>query len=147
LWESIANQVSPAPDHAHTALFLHRPVLRPGSGETARKVRYVSLAAAERLLTGPSQPTLRMLVYRHTHQYVDTTIDGVRHLWMSSTAFILPDDLQTRIGEKLVGIGMLDLSEGAARFDLWCPDGMTRHDVANLRFFRDMSGDIVTEGA
>jgi hypothetical protein len=60
---------------------------------------------------------------------------------MPSTAFILPDDLQLRIGEKLVGIGLLDLGDGNARFDLWCPDGMRRHDVSTQQFFRAMADE------
>ncbi len=92
-------------------------------------------AAADRLLKGPLQPTLRLVVSGHAHQYLDTTVDGVCHLWMPSSAFILPDAMQSRIGEKLVGIGLLDVSQGIARFDLWCPDGMKRHDVSSLDFF------------
>jgi hypothetical protein len=111
-------------------------VLRPRSGELARKGRYVPVEAAERLLSGPLRPTLRLVVSGHTHQYFDLTIEGVRHLWMPSTAFILPDDMQARIGEKLVGIGVLDFSGSAARFDLWCPDGMVRHDVSTLPFYQ-----------
>jgi predicted phosphodiesterase len=144
LWEWIAEQARPAPDHAHTALFLHRPVSRPQSGELARKGRYVRSGATERLLKGPLQPTLRLVASGHTHQYLDTTIEDVRHLWMPSTAFILPDDMQSRIGEKLVGIGLLELSEGTARFDLWCPDGMTRHDVSTLEFFQATAEGVTT---
>jgi predicted phosphodiesterase len=142
LWAWIEEQARPGAEHAHTALFLHRPMLRPLSSEYARKGRYVSRAAADRLLKGPLQATLRVVVSGHAHQYVDTTADGVRHLWMPSTAFILPDDMQTRIGEKLVGIGLLDLGEDTARFDLWCPDGMKRHDVSALDFF-NTADDIV----
>lgn len=144
LWEWIAEQGRSAPDHTHTALFLHRPMLRLQSGELARKGRYVGSAATERLLKGPLQPTLRLVVSGHAHQYVDTTVEGVRHLWMPSIAFVLPDDMQTRIGEKLVGIGLLDVSEGTARFDLWCPDGMTRHDVSTLQFFKATADDLST---
>lgn len=144
LWAWIANQVGHAADHAHTVLLLHRPMLRPRSGELTRKGRYVSRAATERLLKGPLQSTLRLVVSGHTHQYIDTTVDGVRHLWMPSTAFILPDDIQTRIGEKLVGIGLLDLGEDAARFDLWCPDGMRRHDVSTLEFLRAKAESATT---
>lgn len=147
LWAWIAEQAGPAPDHAHTALFLHRPMLRLQSGESARRGRYVSRAATERLLTGPLAATLRLVISGHTHQYLDTTVDGVRHLWMPSTAFILPDDMQARIGEKLVGIGLLGLGAGAVSFDLWCPDGMRRHDVSKLEFFRAKSGEAVTEEA
>jgi predicted phosphodiesterase len=140
LWEWIEEQAGPAADHAHTALFLHRPVLRPQFSEIARKGRYVSRAATERLLKGPLQRTLRLVVSGHTHQYLDTTVDGVRHLWMPSTAFILPDDMQTRVGEKVVGIGLLDVGEETAKFDLWCPDGMVRHDIGTLEFFNAADG-------
>ncbi|MEI7465712.1 MAG: metallophosphoesterase [Burkholderiales bacterium] len=139
LWAWIEEQARPGPEHVHTALFLHRPMLRPLSSEQMRKGRYVSRSATERLLKGPLQPTLRMVVSGHAHQFLDTTVEGVRHLWMPSTAFILPDDMQMRIGEKLVGIGVLDLDQDAARFDLWCPDGMKRHDVSALDFFNDNS--------
>jgi hypothetical protein len=53
LWEWIANQDGHAAGHAHTVLFLHRPMLRPRSRELARKGRHVSRAATERLLGGP----------------------------------------------------------------------------------------------
>jgi predicted phosphodiesterase len=142
LWAWIESQARPAPGHWHTALFLHRPMLRSGSSELARKGRYVSRAAAERLLGGPLQPTLRLVVSGHTHQYLDTVVDGVRHLWMPSTAFILPDEMQARVGEKLVGIGLLGLSDDTASFDLWCPDGMTRHDVSTLEFFKTTTEDM-----
>lgn len=135
LWNWLAQQVGPTATHAQTALFLHRPMLRPQPGEFARQGRYVNAGATRRLL-GLLERTLRVVVSGHTHQYLDCKVDGVRHVWMPSTAFILPDDLQTRIGEKLVGVGLLDVRDGAAAFDLWCPDGMTRHDVTELPFFR-----------
>lgn len=148
LWQWIADQAGHPGTHAHTALFLHRPLIRPQSGERTRKGRYVASGAAERLLNGPLQSTLRLVVSGHTHQYLDITVQGVRHVWVPSTAFILPDDMQARIGEKLVGIGQLDLSDDAARFDLWCPDGMTRHDVCTLQFFRALTDVAATrEGA
>lgn len=135
LWHWIEQQADPEPGHRHTVLFLHRPLLRLQAGEHRRKGRYVGVEPARRLLKGPLASTLRMVVSGHTHQYLDTTIDGVRHVWMPSSAFVMPDEMQTRIGEKLVGIGLLQLSDEAARFDLWCPDGMTCHDVCDLRFF------------
>jgi hypothetical protein len=36
---------------------------------------------------------------------------------MPPTAFILRDDRQTRLGERLVGIELIDRGEEAARFD------------------------------
>ena len=48
---------------------------------------------------------------------------------MPSTAFYLPDELQDRVGEKIIGLGVLDLARGALRFDLVCPEGMIRHNA------------------
>lgn len=140
-WRWMESQVSSdtSRTHAHTALFLHRPVFRPPWDEPARQGRYVASTAAERLLDGPLRPTLRLVVSGHTHQHLDVTVRGVRHVWMPSSAFVLPDALQSRVGEKLVGIGVLDLSGAAVQFDLWCPDGMARHDVSTLPFFHAMA--------
>lgn len=134
-WQWLDDIAGQAATATHTAVFLHRPVWRPNSGELARKGRYVARAPAQRLLGGVLQPSLRLVVSGHTHQYLDLNVAGVRHVWMPSTAFVLPDEMQARIGEKLVGIGLLELGEGDARFDLWCPDGMTRYDVSTLPFF------------
>jgi 3',5'-cyclic AMP phosphodiesterase CpdA len=140
-WRWMEAQVSSdtSSAHAHTALFLHRPVFRPPWDEPTRQGRYVPSEAAERLLDGPLRPTLRLVVSGHTHQHLDVTVRGVRHVWMPSSAFVLPDAMQSRVGEKLVGIGMLDLSGAAAHVDLWCPDGMARHDVSTLPFFHAMT--------
>jgi 3',5'-cyclic AMP phosphodiesterase CpdA len=136
LWAWLAGQCEKAGDQGHTALFLHRPLWRQRPGDVVRLGRYVDAAASHRLLNGPLSSTLRLVVSGHAHQYADTTVDGVRHLWMPSTAFILPDDMQPRVGEKVVGVGLLDLGTDTARFDLWCPDGMRRHDVSMLDFHR-----------
>lgn len=146
-WQWLTSQASASADHAHTALFLHRPLLRLQPAEHDRHGRYVRKEETARLLAGPLKSTLRLVVSGHTHQYLDIVVDGVRHIWMPSTAFILPDELQTRIGEKLVGMGMIDLSNEAAQFHLWCPDGMARHDVTQLRFLEAVAREVATEGS
>jgi 3',5'-cyclic AMP phosphodiesterase CpdA len=140
-WRWIEDQAGRAEPDSSTALFLHRPLWRP-RGESMRKGRYVPGDAAERLLDGPLRSTLRLVVSGHAHQYLDLGIDGVRHVWVPSTAFILPDDMQARIGEKVVGIGLLQLDDGNAQFDLWCPDGMKRHDVSSLALFHGTADEL-----
>ena len=39
----------------------------------------------------------------HVHQYRNTEAAGTRHVWGTSTAFVLPDRLQPRYGTKEVG--------------------------------------------
>jgi hypothetical protein len=81
-----------------------------------------------RLLDLLAPVDLRLVLSGHTHQYLDRTIRGVRHVWLPSTAFIIPEPMQDRIGEKVTGVGVLDLEE-TCRFDLVCPDGMRRHSL------------------
>ena len=147
LWRWIDDQArSRASASGHTALFLHRPAWRPASGELQLKGRYIPNQAAERLPLGTLR-TLRLVISGHTHQYLDLTVEEVRHVWLPSTAFVLPDDIQASVGEKLVGIASLDLEDDGARLDLWCPDGMSRHDITMLPFVRAMTGDAAGAGA
>jgi hypothetical protein len=136
----IEDQANLAAPDGHTAPFLHRPLLRP-PGDLAHNGCCVPSEAAERLLNGPLRSVLRLVVSGHMHQYLDITSKNVRHAWMSSTGFILSDDIQVRIGERPVGIGMLDFCDGDARFDLRCPDGVRRCDVSTLEFFRPLTDD------
>ncbi|HEX3141247.1 MAG TPA: metallophosphoesterase [Rhizobacter sp.] len=123
----------------HSVLFLHRPLLRPNASEHDRRGRYVPRKAAERLLKGPLRRSLRAVASGHTHQVLDRYSDGVRHLWLPSTAFVLPDEIQARVGEKLVGLGVLELGgalvPSSVWFDLLCPDGMHRHMLDELGFY------------
>jgi len=123
---------------AHTALFLHRPLVRPAHDERMKTGRYVPDAARERLLGGPLRATLRAVFSGHVHQALDREVDGVRHVWLPSTGFVLPDAIQPRVGEKLVGLGLLELDGPRLRYDLLCPDGMRRHDAAGLSFWGEL---------
>src|SRR5262249_62257200 len=71
----------------------------------------------------------RVVTSAHTHQSPDRVGGDVRHIWVPSTAFYLPDQIQERIGEKITGLGMLDLSRGSYRFHLVCPEGVERHSA------------------
>ena len=113
-----------------TALFLHRPLVRVRPGDPKTRGRYVGEASRARLLDGPLKRSLRLVVSGHTHQYLDVTAAGVRHVWMPSSGFVPPDAIQARVGEKLVGIGLLEPSGDTLGFDLWCPNGMTRHELS-----------------
>ncbi len=134
-WQWLEDHARQMKEREHSVLFLHRPVLRPSANEHHRTGRYVAHAASERLLSGPLRHTLRAVVSGHTHQYLDRTVAGARHLWLPSTAFVLPDEMQVRVGEKLVGLGMLELGGSSVWFDLLCPDGMRRHQLSELGFY------------
>jgi 3',5'-cyclic AMP phosphodiesterase CpdA len=118
------------PAGARSVLFLHRPLLRPGSDANQRGGRYVAPAAAQRLLAGPLGASLEMVLSGHTHQALEWSAGGQRHVWVPSCSFVFNDDLQARVGAKLVGIGLLTL-DTAARYQLLClPELRTIEAVA-----------------
>ena len=126
-----------------TALFLHRPMVRVVPNDENKKGRYIADTACDRLLSGPLSHTLKLVVSGHTHQYLDRIVAGVRHVWMPSAGFVLPDEMQLRVGEKVVGLGLLELDADTMRFDLWCPDGMMRHVLSSMAAFQALAQDQV----
>ena len=78
---------------------------------------------------------LRIVVSGHVHQYLDRNIDGVRHFWVPSTAFFLPDSIQERVGEKVTGLGLLELSSESYRFDLVCPESPVHNNLVEQTFY------------
>jgi 3',5'-cyclic-AMP phosphodiesterase len=87
----------------HLALFLHKPMFDRHVGETEITGRFVNPAPRQRLvaLLGGAVPAL--VACGHVHQYRSAEAAGTRHIWGTSTAFVLPDRLQPRYGTKEVG--------------------------------------------
>ena len=135
-WRWIEELAAASAPPTRTALFLHRPLARVRPDDPKDKGRYVAQAARERLLEGLLKPTLRLVVSGHTHQYLDAVASTVRHVWMPSSGFVISDQLQARVGEKLVGIGLLELHGDTMNFDLWCPEGMARHELSAMPAYR-----------
>lgn len=127
-WAWLATAVADAPDRP-TVLFLHKPLFQDSPDDEKPHQRYVPVAARRRLLALLSTVPLRAVVSGHVHQSRDRVVDGIRHVWVPSTAFFLPDELQDRIGEKVTGIGMIELAANRLRFHLVCPDGVARHSA------------------
>lgn len=112
------------------ALVLHKPLFLDDPEEASVPlIRYVPVAPRRRLLALLRRSDLRLVLSGHTHQYLDRVIAGVRHIWLPSTAFIIPDVRQTRVGEKVTGVGLLELSPEGHGFDLVVPDGVERHSL------------------
>jgi 3',5'-cyclic AMP phosphodiesterase CpdA len=109
------------------ALLLHKPLFVDDPQEDAPHIRYVPKAPRLALLERFATVDLRLVVSGHTHQYLDRVIGGVRHIWVPSAAFFIPDGAQERIGEKVVGLGVLELGATGYSFDLVCPEGMTQY--------------------
>jgi 3',5'-cyclic AMP phosphodiesterase CpdA len=130
-WGWLAAQL----DRQRTALLLHKPLFQTGPDDPPH-IRYLPLPARRRLLAMLDQADVPVVLSGHTHQYLDRDFAGRRHVWLPSSAFYIPDSIQDRVGEKIVGIGLLELTPGQCRFDLVCSDGLQRHSLAALEFYQ-----------
>jgi 3',5'-cyclic AMP phosphodiesterase CpdA len=111
------------------ALLVHKPLFRDISDDHAAHGRYVPLAPRRRLLAACGGRDLRLVLSGHVHQSRQSHVGAVEHVWVPSTACCLPDAIQERIGEKVVGVVLLDLTESGYRIERITPSGMVRHNV------------------
>ncbi|MEN2979343.1 metallophosphoesterase [Tistrella bauzanensis] len=110
-------------------LFLHKPLFRDAPDDTEIHVRYVPAAPRARLLALLDRVDLRFVISGHAHQARRLHRGGVEHLWMPSTAFIIPDAVQERIGDKRVGYALLTLAPDDHAITFRHPAGLTDHDL------------------
>lgn len=110
-------------------LFLHKPLFRDRPGDDEVHVRYVPAGPRARLIDLLAGVDLRFVISGHAHQARRLMIGDVEHLWMPSTAFIIPDHIQERIGEKRVGWAMLTLEGGRHRLDFRHPVALPENDL------------------
>jgi len=112
-------------------LMLHKPLFRTHPEDGDAHHRYVPPPPRLSLFEQLRRHDLRFVVSGHTHQSRRLIHDGVEHVWAPSTAFIIPDRMQERIGDKHVGVMTLTLSSDSHRFELARPNGMRTFDVAD----------------
>jgi 3',5'-cyclic AMP phosphodiesterase CpdA len=124
---------------ARIALLLHKPLFQGGPDDAAPSIRYLPLAPRRRLLAMLARHRLGLVLSGHTHQYLDRGLDGVPHVWMPSASFFLPDTIQDRGGEKVVGLGLLDLDEKGFRLHFVCAEGMVRHDILDHPIYPEIA--------
>lgn len=116
-----------------TALLLHKPLFQNSPADAAPHIRYVPIAPRLRLLTLLAPLDVRLVASGHTHQHRDRSLRGVRHVWVPSNAFVFPDSMQERIGTKVTGVGLLDLTAGHYRFELIRDPGIRQQDLTECR--------------
>jgi hypothetical protein len=76
------------------ALMLHKPLFQNTCQDDAPHIRYVPLEPRRRLSNLITRLDVRILLSGHVHRYLDRIIGGIRHVWVPSTAFFLPDSIQ-----------------------------------------------------
>jgi Icc protein len=85
------------------ALFLHKPMFDRSVDETEITGRFVNPEPRRALLRLLGNAVPALVACGHVHQYRETWSSGSRHVWATSTAFIIPDARQPCYGIKEVG--------------------------------------------
>jgi 3',5'-cyclic AMP phosphodiesterase CpdA len=85
------------------ALFLHRPMFDRSPDETEIGGRFVNPVPRQRLLAAFGAVVPALVVCGHVHQYRESWSGSTRHVWGTSTGYVIPDRRQPRYGLKEVG--------------------------------------------
>jgi Icc protein len=85
------------------ALFLHKPMFDSSVDESEITGRFINPGPRRALLASLGQAMPSLVACGHVHQYRETWSEGVRHVWATSTAFVIPDRRQPRYGLKEAG--------------------------------------------
>lgn len=121
------------------ALVLHKPLFVEDAGEDVASVASIVPAVRAALLDRLKRAGVRLVVSGHLHQHRDRVVDGIRHLWLPSTAFMASEN---RGGDPACGLAILDLAADQVTVSVERPAGLVSHDLAVLkgphRFLREM---------
>lgn len=111
-------------------IVLHKPLFRNGHDDDEAHIRYVPAIPRRRLVDLLSGRELKFVLSGHVHQDRRLVVDGVEHIWVTSASFCMPDAMQERIGDKVVGVVTIDLAnDGTHRFEKPLVDGLVTHNV------------------
>lgn len=121
-------------------LMLHKPLFRNGHADTERHHRYLPIPERRGLTDRLATKDLRFVVSGHTHQHRRIVVEGVEHVWAPSSAFLIPDGMQERIGDKVVGVMTLTLTPDGHAFDFAEPTGVGQHSIGDhLQLYPQLS--------
>ena len=110
------------------AVFVHKPLFRDHADETGIDGRYVPPAPRRRLAQALHGADVRLVASGHVHQHRRHRVQGIEHAWAPSTAFVLPDSRQPRIGVKRVGFLIYTFDATDVRIEIVEPPELTNHD-------------------
>jgi 3',5'-cyclic AMP phosphodiesterase CpdA len=111
------------------ALFIHKPLFDRHPDEIDVNQRYVTPDNRHRLTDGLRGADLRLVASGHVHQHRRHHVGGVEHCWAPSTAYVLPDRRQPRIGVKRVGYVDYRFHEAGVDATVVEAPELTNHDL------------------
>lgn len=110
-------------------VMLHKPLFRNSATDSEDHDRYVPWRQRQRLLQILERRELRFVISGHVHQARRFSVGPVAHIWLPATSFCIPDALQERLGEKIVGTGLLNIVGSGFQFEFATPAGLVRHNL------------------
>ena len=130
-WSFLAQAVADS-GARRIALFTHKPLFRDHAGEDADTwYRYVARKPRQRLLAMLEGGDTRLIASGHVHQHRQARHGGILHVWAPSSAFILDDKIQPRLGDKAVGVVEYVFADDAVSAHFTAAPGMVDHDLAD----------------
>lgn len=115
------------------ALFLHKPLFDRTVDEREITGRFVNPVPRRLLLASLDGVTPALVSCGHVHQYRASEAFATRHVWATSTAFVIPDHRQPRYGVKEVGYVEHRLApDGRHDSRLVRVPGVPTHDIAHF---------------
>jgi predicted phosphodiesterase len=113
-------------------VLLHKPLFRDRLDEDIVHYRYVAKPARQRLMAILAGHDVRFVAAGHTHQVRRHHHAGIEHVWAPSAAYTVPDFRQEWIGEKCVGVMMLELNIRGHAFTHVVPAGLTAYSLMDF---------------
>ncbi len=130
----LAHELSLLNDRSHEqpnpiGLMLHKPLFRQNASLEDSSGRYLLLEVRTKLLKMLADFDVRFVLSGHTHQSRSIDVGGVQHVWAPSTSFCIPDAVQEPIGQKIVGVMTLTLTDDQHHFEVHEVTGLLRHNL------------------
>ncbi|PYM15636.1 MAG: phosphohydrolase [Candidatus Rokuibacteriota bacterium] len=111
------------------ALFVHKPLFHLHAGEADVNHRFVPPDHRRRLIELLGGANVRLVASGHVHQHRRHRVGDVDHCWAPSTAFVLPDRRQPRLGTKHVGYIDYTFDEDRVDIQVVEPEQLMNHNL------------------
>lgn len=122
------------------AIFLHKPLADETYAEKLTSNRFISPHPRETLLACLGAVKPKLVLCGHIHQYRDTMISGIRHIWAPATSFIIGDPWQPGYGAKALGYLLHRFNaDGSYHHRLMTVRGLVHNDLVN---YPHVYGDV-----
>lgn len=115
------------------ALFLHKPLFFADPGEADPTHLTVSPGPRQRLFDALGAVRPRVVCSGHLHEYRESLIGDMHHVWAPGTSFTVPGLLPTHGGEHTVGyVEIAFAADGSFESRFVRPGGVDIHDLADF---------------